>query len=447
MSHKRPPIPVIILVVLAVLIGGYFGIRALLLPAATALTASGTIEVIEVSIAPEIGGKVTEVTVEEGAVVKAGDTLFSLDASLLQAQLRGAVASLDSAHAAVSTAEAALATAQANYALALDAARLNSIATRTADWNAANPDGYTLPGGYFSQADEIASAQAEVDAAGSALETAQSSLNSLLSDPVNADFVAAETLLNKTHAASIVAKEVLRRANATSNTDLREAAQSAYDTAKTELESAQTAYDSLKDGTTAAKIISDRADLSIAQERFESAQERLLALETGDNSPQVAAAQAVLHQAQASAAQAALAVPQAEAGLALLDTQIAKLTITAPADGTILTSSIQPGEIVAPSAAAMTLGRLDNLTITVYVPEDLYGEISLGQSASMTVDSFPGETFTATVIHIADQAEFTPRNVQTVEGRSSTVFAIKLQIQDPEGKLKPGMPGDITFGR
>jgi HlyD family secretion protein len=94
---------------------------------------------------------------------------------------------------------------------------------------------------------------------------------------------------------------------------------------------------------------------------------------------------------------------------------------------------------------AMTLGQLDTLTITVYVPENLYGQLSLGQSASMTVDSYPGEAFIATVVHIADQAEFTPRNVQTAEGRSSTVFAIKLKIQDPGGKLKPGMPADVTF--
>ncbi len=64
----------------------------------------------------------------------------------------------------------------------------------------------------------------------------------------------------------------------------------------------------------------------------------------------------------------------------------------------------------------------------------------------MTVDSFPGEIFVATVSHIAEQAEFTPRNVQTVEGRTSTVFAIKLQVQDPAGKLKPGMPADVVFG-
>ena len=126
-----------------------------------------------------------------------------------------------------------------------------------------------------------------------------------------------------------------------------------------------------------------RADLSAAQERLEfSPGIACWPCRPARTLPQVAAAQAVLHQAQAAADQAALAVTQAEASLALIDTQIAKLTITAPADGTILTSSIQPGEIVAPSAAAMTLGRLDTLTITVYVPEDRYGELSLGQSAS-----------------------------------------------------------------
>jgi HlyD family secretion protein len=81
----------------------------------------------------------------------------------------------------------------------------------------------------------------------------------------------------------------------------------------------------------------------------------------------------------------------------------------------------------------------------VYIPEDRYGLISLGQTAEVKVDSFPDMTFTATVTHIADQAEFTPRNVQTVEGRSATLYAIKLSVQDPEGKLKIGMPADVTF--
>jgi HlyD family secretion protein len=79
------------------------------------------------------------------------------------------------------------------------------------------------------------------------------------------------------------------------------------------------------------------------------------------------------------------------------------------------------------------------------VPEDRYGEIHLGQQASVKVDSFPDLTFTSDVTHIADQAEFTPRNVQTAEGRSSTVYAIKLTVTDPQDKLKPGMPADVTF--
>jgi HlyD family secretion protein len=61
------------------------------------------------------------------------------------------------------------------------------------------------------------------------------------------------------------------------------------------------------------------------------------------------------------------------------------------------------------------------------------------------VDSFAGKSFTATVIHVSDQAEFTPRNVQTTEGRKTTVFAIKLRVDDPDGKLKPGMPADVVF--
>ena len=61
------------------------------------------------------------------------------------------------------------------------------------------------------------------------------------------------------------------------------------------------------------------------------------------------------------------------------------------------------------------------------------------------VDSFPDEEFSATIIAISDEAEFTPRNVQTVEGRKTTVFAVKLQLSNPEGKLKPGMPADVVF--
>jgi HlyD family secretion protein len=152
-----------------------------------------------------------------------------------------------------------------------------------------------------------------------------------------------------------------------------------------------------------------------------------------------------LQQSKAALQQAQTAVNQAEANLALLDTQVSELRVSSPMDGVILTRNVEPGEFVQPGAVALAMADLNNISITVYVPEDRYGQLNLGQLADVTVDSFPSETFKAAVIHIADQAEFTPRNVQTVEGRSSTVYAIKLKVTDSEGKLKIGMPADVVF--
>ena len=447
MQHKRPPIPVIVILVLALLVGAYFGVRALLNKSTiTSLTASGSIETVEVTVSPEFGGKVVEVLVGEGAAVKAGDTLFRLDDTLLQAQRAVAVANLDLATAASSTAYAAQATARANFFPVLNTARVESTASRTASWRVTQPEGYTLPGWYFTQEEALTAAQAEVDATKTALDDAQSKLGSLQKAPDAANFLSAENRLNEARAAFAVADDVLTRAKAaTDNTDLQLAAQKRYDAAKTELDDAQSAYDDLKDLEAAKNIVTARAELASAQEGYDTAQDRLLALQIGENSPKVVAARAVLQQAIFASDQAQLAVTQAQASLALLDAQIAKLTVKAPSDGIILTRSIEPGEVIPAGAAAFTLGHLDNLTITVYIPEDRYGEVKLDQIADVVVDSYPGETFTATVVHIADEAEFTPRNVQTVSGRKSTVFAIKLQVQDPNGKLKPGMPADVTF--
>lgn len=448
MNHKRPPILGIVLVFLVVLVGGYFGLRTLLNKGDSSLTASGTIEVVEVTVSPEIGGKVAAVLVDEGAAVKSGEQLFSLDDTLLQGQAAVAAANLDSVRAAVTTANAALATAQSQYDLAVNAAQAESAATRASSWMTASPAGYTLPGWFFSQAETIASAQSEVDAAKSAYITAQTMLDALQNDSIAAGFLAVEQRLNESHTAVMVADAVLTRAKAArDNTDLQLAAQKRYDAARTDLDNAQSDYDDLVGQDIAREILTARAELAVARERYDTARDRLLALQTGEQSPKLAAAQAVLNQARASANQATLAVAQAQASLALLNDQIAKLSIQAPSDGVILTRSIEPGEVIPAGASAFTLGRLDNLTITVYIPEDRYGEVKLGQTASVTVDPFPGETFSASVIHIADQAEYTPRNVQTVSGRKSTVFAIKLHVLDPNSKLKPGMPADVIFDR
>jgi HlyD family secretion protein len=146
-----------------------------------------------------------------------------------------------------------------------------------------------------------------------------------------------------------------------------------------------------------------------------------------------------------ASAQLAAARARADLDLETLDLQLEKLLIRAPLDGVVLTRTIEPGEVLAAGASALSIGTLAQLTITVYLPEDRYGELSLGDEAIVTVDSFPGVNFAARVVRIADKAEFTPRNVQTEEGRRTTVFAVELAVEEASGRLKPGMPADVEF--
>jgi membrane fusion protein YbhG len=119
--------------------------------------------------------------------------------------------------------------------------------------------------------------------------------------------------------------------------------------------------------------------------------------------------------------------------------------ITSPIDGVVLERLVEPDEFAAPGSTVMVVASLDALTLKIYVPEDRYGQVSLGQSVPVTVDSFPGVTFRGKVSFISDQAEFTPRNVQTKDSRETTVYAVKLALAPSGGKLKPGMPADATL--
>lgn len=445
MNHNRPPVPVIIMVLLVLLGAAAYFLWPQFQPAAqTGLTASGTVETVQTSIAPEVAGKVLEVLVEEGDLVSAGDVLLRLDPSLLEAQRELAAASLASAQAAVTTAEAALAVAQAQFDLAAQAALTEEAAIRAADWTLSNPADFDQPAWYFTRAEQLAAAETELAAAQESLQTAQERLKFYEQKAAGTDFLLAEQKLASARAAWQIAQDIL---NTTSGADqeLRDAAQTRFDDAQADLKDAQTEYDDALTTEGAQDILTARAELRVAQERADRAADVLRSLQTGLNSPKALAAQKLVEQSKAALSQAQTAVRQAEANLKVIETQIAKLIITAPENGVILTRSIQPGEVVSPGSVAFTLANLSDLTLTVYIPEDRYGEVSLGQTVRVTVDSFPTETFRATVVQISDQAEFTPRNVQTVEGRKTTVFAIKLHLEDPEGKLKPGMPADVEF--
>ena len=443
MQIKRPPFVVIILAVAILLAGGYY-LYTVARPADSALTASGSIEATEILIAPELSGKVIEVLVNQGDMVEAGDVLFRLDDTLPQAQRDVTASALDTAKAASLTADAAAASAQAQYILVLNAALTEQKSNRTINWTETQPSEFDQPTWYFAKPEQVSAAQAEVDAAKSALDATRGKLSAVIEKAASEDFLKAEERLLNARATFQVAEDVLDDSSS-ADQSLRDSAQQAYDDASSELTNAQTAYEDAVTTSGAEDVLTARADLSVTQERYDAAQDRLLALQTGYLSPKVVAAQKALDQALLAAEQSKSAVQQAESSLKLIDTQISKLTITAPTDGMILTRAVEPGEVIMPGTGLLTMARMSDLTITVYIPEDRYGEISMGQAADVTVDSFPEETFASTVMYISDKAEFTPRNVQTVEGRKTTVFAIKLMLADADGKLKPGMPADVLF--
>jgi HlyD family secretion protein len=432
MNHKRPPLPAIIVLTLVVILSLYFVITQALNKNNGVLTASGTIEAAQVNVAPELAGKVIDVLVEEGQSVSKDETLLHLDPSLLNAQREVAAAQVESA-------KAALATAQTNYDLAVQNALAQQQGSTARDWRVSAPDDFNQPAWYFAQPEQLTSARTEVDASKAALETAQADLAKVIADLNNANFLKAEQRLADARAAYMVADTVKNNAdNAIEGGVLQKAADEAYNTALNELRVAQNDYNKLLNSKSRDDVENARGVVVVARQRYDAAYARYIFLQTGLNSPSVVLAQKALDQA-------VTALVQVEANLVLLETQVAKLTISAPLDSVVLTRNVEPGEFVQPGATAFVLGQLNDLTITVFVPEDKYGEISLGQSAIVSVDSFPGFTFNASVIQIADKAEFTPRNVQTVEGRSSTVFAIKLKVEDPDGKLKSGMPADVVF--
>jgi len=429
-------------------------------PATTALTGSGTVETTQVAISPEVTGRIVEVSVSEGDSVKAGDIIFKLDDTLLTAQLNQAQtnlavaqAGLDAAKTALAAAQAGVTTAQGQYDLTFATARLQAQPARSAAWSQTEPSEFNQPRWYFTHTEELTATQNEVSAASDALATATSNLNSMISSGTTTNLAATETRLAQAQTAFLGATDVLNRAQAQNNRSLRDVAQQTYDASKAELEAAQQAYDELLTTQEAKDILEARAHLAVAQERYDTAVDRYNALLTGEDSLSVKVAADSVAQAQANVTatkskvtQAQKAIDQAQAALNLIDVQLGKLAITAPVDGVVLARNIEPGEVVLSGATALTLGQLDRLTITVYIPENHYGEVKLGDRARVSVDSFPNQTFDATVTRIADQAEFTPRNVQTAEGRQTTVFAVELSVQNPAGLLKPGMPADVTFG-
>ena len=242
-----------------------------------------------------------------------------------------------------------------------------------------------------------------------------------------------------------MAETTLKQAQSANNTNLEDAAVELRDTAQAEFDSALSDYQRMLTTSVADSIIQARSRVAIAQATLDNARDALLTLQTGDQSLQVVAAQKAADAAASAVKQAEAGLEQAKQAQNLAQLQLDRTSVKSPVDGVVLTRNIEVGDLAIAGGTVMRVAQLDSLDLVVYLPEDQYGFVNIGDSVFITVDTFANETFEGKILRISDEAEFTPKNVQTESGRKSTVYAVKIQVLNPDHRLKPGMPADAEF--
>ncbi len=213
-------------------------------------------------------------------------------------------------------------------------------------------------------------------------------------------------------------------------------AQATLHLAQVQVEAAQAALDAAEalpetDPTRAQRIADAEAALAQAQADLRAAQAQYDALVAGASEAQLAQARAAL--------------AQAEAEVQRLAAQLAAQRLIAPHGGRVLATLLHPGEVALPGQPVLTLADPTRLKLVVYVPEADLGRVRLGETVRVEAEALPGETFTGTVVHVADRAEFTPRRVQTPKERVILVYAVEIGVPNPADRLKPGLSAVAIF--
>ena len=173
------------------------------------------------------------------------------------------------------------------------------------------------------------------------------------------------------------------------------------------------------------------ASYEAAQKRYEIARKNYEIAVEGSRKEEIQAGEAVKE--------------AAEAQVKLVERQLEDATITIPIDGVISERYVELGEVVSVGSLIATVIDLKHVWVMAYVSETNLGKIKLGQEGKIKVDSFPDKEFLGKVTFVSPEAEFTPKNIQTKEERVKLVFGIKIEIDNPDQELKPGMPADAII--
>ena len=185
-------------------------------------------------------------------------------------------------------------------------------------------------------------------------------------------------------------------------------------------------------GSATKKQIDDlETALVIAESQYNSAEQALFKLQRFARPEEIAIAQANLENARAQ--------------YNSLAKNISDCYILAPIEGVVTAQPFEAGENIAHGGVIAVISDLSEVELMIYVTEKELGAVKIGQEVEVTIDSHPKRIFLGKVIYISQEAEFTPKNIQTKEERVKLMFGVKVKIDNAEGILKPGMPADARI--
>ncbi len=384
--------------------------------AAAAIRLYGVLEAPETYVMSELSGRISEVLVEEGDWVEAGQPLVRLDGTELAARLAAARAAVTAAQAA----QAAVAAPPSPTTLALAATR---VSVAESEWEAARrrldqarrhrEEPLALEG-------EIATTQAAIPAAQAAVERAR------------AEVARVEVLLAKAREDGSREGHYQQRILSLQH----QAAQAQVEAAQARLDGWQRRLRLL--------LEQQREPLAL-EAAWQAAEQEVRVAEAGLALARAEAAQAAAPPRPEEVAVAAARVQAATAALALLEWEQERLTITAPTAGRVQQRLHSPGETVVAGEPLLSLLDPRELEVSVFVAVADLPRLHLGQELPVEVAVPGGPRLTAVVTFIATEARFRPGNVLDPQDRGDMVFAVRLRLANPDLKLKPGMPVDVLL--
>jgi HlyD family secretion protein len=333
----------------------------------------------------------TERKVDEGASVKQGDLIATLDpVQLRQQKVRD---------------EAIVYSAQSNYQqletqIAFQKATLESdVAARNAELNQAASKLEALLNGNRKQ--EIQQSEAGVADARAQLDFARS------------DYARMQELFKN--------EDISRQQLDQARTKL--------DSATAMLHQAEEKYSMMKEGPRQEDIAGARADVARAKAAVQTAEANRLELRRKEE-------ELVARKA---------AIEQSRAQVGISEAQLNDTEVRTPIDGIVLVKSAEPGEVLGAGTTVVTIGDLDHPWMRAYINETDLGRIKVGQKVKLTTDSFPGKVYWGKIGFIASDAEFTPKQIQTKEERVKLVYRIKIDVDNSSHELKLNMPVDAEI--